>query len=136
MLHGSIALSLAPAFVLSLALSGLPQISVASENAESAGADAEATVSAETLAQGEELYLKNCRLCHGTKGTSGKPLANNEMLESAEYVAGVILVGPGYMASFADHLSDEEIALITTYVRNAWGHSYGPVSADIVGALR
>ena len=105
----------------------------------SAGADADAAetpVSSSVMEQGEALYLKNCRLCHGSKGTSGKPLAGNEMLEDADYVASVILVGPGYMASFAEHLSDDEIAMIVTYVRNSWGHAHGPMAASDVAELR
>jgi mono/diheme cytochrome c family protein len=93
-------------------------------------------VPAAVMEQGEALYLKNCRLCHGSKGTSGKPLAANEMLENADYVASVILWGPGYMASFADHLTDDEIALIVTYVRNSWGHAYGATAASDVTPLR
>lgn len=123
----------AQAFALSVVLAGLPQYGLATEEGSAA---ADAVIPAETLVEGEALYLKNCRLCHGSKGTSGQPLAGNEMLEDASYVAGVILVGPGYMAAFEDHLSDEEIALIVTYVRNSWGHSYGPVDADVVAQLR
>ena len=93
-------------------------------------------ITADILTAGETLYLKNCRMCHGTKGTSGKRLAGNENLADADYVAGTILIGPGYMTPFAEHLGDEEIALITTYVRNAWGHAYGPVEAAQVAPLR
>lgn len=93
-------------------------------------------VPAEAMEEGAALYKKNCRFCHGTKGTSGKRLAGNEMLADAEYVASVILTGPGYMTPFEEHLSDEEIALITTYVRNAWGHAYGPMQAADVAQLR
>lgn len=121
------------AIALSAALSGLPQSGAAAEEASGAG---HAAIPVDIMEQGKALYLKNCRLCHGSKGTSGKPLKGNEMMEDAEYVASVILVGPGYMAAFEDHLTDEEIALIVTYVRNAWGHSYGPVDAALVAPLR
>ncbi|SMX33124.1 c-type cytochrome [Maliponia aquimaris] len=133
MLPSTTALISASAIALSVALMGLPQGGAAAEDALVA---VDTAVPSEVLAQGEALYLKNCRLCHGTKGKSGKPLAGNDMLEDAEYVASVILVGPGYMAAFEDHLSDDEIALIVTYVRNAWGHAYGPVDASIVAPLR
>lgn len=93
-------------------------------------------VDAAVMEQGEALYRKNCRFCHGTKGTSGKRLAGNEMVADAGYVAHVILVGPGYMTAFAEHLSDQEIAMITTYVRNSWGNSYGPMDSSAVAALR
>jgi mono/diheme cytochrome c family protein len=132
MLSSKTALFSAQAIALSVAMIGLPQDGAAAEDASGTTI----AVDAEILAQGEVLYLKNCRLCHGSKGTSGKPLKGNEMIEDAEYVASVILVGPGYMAAFEDHLTDEEIALIVTYVRNAWGHSYGPVDAALVAPLR
>jgi len=93
-------------------------------------------VSAAVLEEGEALYRRNCRFCHGTKGTSGKRLAGNEMIADAEYVAQVILTGPGYMTAFAEHLSDAEIATITTYVRYSWGHAYGPMESGEVSALR
>ena len=92
--------------------------------------------SAETMEQGNALYLRNCRLCHGTNGTSGKPLRLNENLRDADYVASVILYGPGYMTGFADHLSDAEIALIATYVRNSWGNAFGEMADEEVAALR
>lgn len=132
MLSRKKALFSAHAVALSVAMTGLPQGGAAAE--DSSGTTI--AVDAEIMAQGEALYLKNCRLCHGSKGTSGKPLKGNEMIEDAEYVASVILVGPGYMAAFEDHLTDDEIALIVTYVRNAWGHSYGPVDASLVAPLR
>jgi len=88
------------------------------------------------MEEGEGLYRKHCRFCHGTKGTSGKRLAGNAMVADAGYVAHVILVGPGYMTAFAEHLSDQEIATITTYVRNSWGNAYGPMDSSAVAALR
>lgn len=127
------ALSSMHSIALSVTVSGLPQGGVAEEDAPTGGLVA---ISADVMQQGEALYLKNCRLCHGSKRTSGKPLKGNEMIEDAEYVASVILVGPGYMAAFEDHLTAEEIALIVTYVRNAWGHAFGPVDAAIVAPLR
>lgn len=95
-----------------------------------------ASVTAAQMEAGEALYRKHCRFCHGTKGTSGKRLSGNEKVADAGYVAHVILVGPGYMTPFAEHLSDEEIATIATYVRNSWGNSYGPVESGEVSALR
>jgi mono/diheme cytochrome c family protein len=40
------------------------------------------------------------------------------------------------MTEFGPHLSDEEIALIVTYVRNEMGNSYGPMDATEVKQLR
>ena len=82
-------------------------------------------VPADTLGQGEKLYLKHCRVCHGTKGTAGRPLKGNAKLEDQAFVATAILIGPGYMSPFDGKIPDEEIALITTYVRNSWGNDFG-----------
>lgn len=94
------------------------------------------SISESVIAEGKALYLKNCKLCHGSKGTSGKRLSQNAKVADAEYVARTIITGPGYMTEFGPHLSDEEIALIVTYVRNEMGNSYGPMNATEVKQLR
>jgi mono/diheme cytochrome c family protein len=63
-------------------------------------------------------------------------LKGNEKMRDGAFVAHAILVGPGYMTPFADALTDEEIAIITTFVRNAWGNDYGPMTAEEVAQLR
>ncbi len=93
-------------------------------------------VSEEAMKAGETLFLTNCRQCHGTKGTAGTPLKGNEKLENADFLITTILTGPGYMTDFADHLDDEQIALIATYVRNRWENAYGPVAPEAVTPLR
>ena len=85
---------------------------------------------------GEALFLVNCRVCHGTKGTAGTPLAHNENLADARHVARTIIIGPGYMTAFGDHLDDEQIAAVATYVRSSWGNSFGAVDANEVAAAR
>lgn len=88
------------------------------------------------MKEGETLFLRNCRQCHGTRGTAGVPLKQNENIADASYVASVILVGPGYMAGFADALNDDQIAAISTYVRNSWGNAYGAVTPQDVADMR
>lgn len=88
------------------------------------------------MASGEELFLVNCRQCHGTKGTAGQPLAENASLEDGAFVAHTIVMGRGYMTAFGEHLSDDEIAAIATFVRNSWGNAFGPVDAAIVADAR
>lgn len=104
--------------------------------AEQAPVSGEAGVSEETLQKGQELFVVNCRQCHGTKGTAGAPLKGNDNLEDPDFVVTTILTGPGYMTGFADHLDDEQIALLATFVRNSWGNGYGPVSPEAVAGLR
>jgi len=82
---------------------------------------------------GGKLYLKNCRTCHGTKGTAGVPLAKNAKVQADYgYLVWAILTGPGYMPEFGPALSDEQIARISTYILNSWGNDYGLVTPEEV----
>lgn len=85
---------------------------------------------------GQDLYLVNCRLCHGTNGTAGMPLAGNASLEDGAYVARTIIEGRGYMTPFGEHLTDEEIAAVATFVRTEWGNDFGAVDAAVVASAR
>jgi len=93
-------------------------------------------------AGGAALYASNCASCHGAEGQGMgavfPALAGNEALADGKYVVDVILHGkPGTsMPAFASSLSDDEIAELASYIRNAWGNSYGDVSAAEVAALR
>ena len=92
---------------------------------------------AEAIAAGQKEYMKNCRTCHGSKGTAGVPLAKNpKVVGNPGYLIWAVLTGPGYMPEFAPALSNEQIALIATYVGNSWGDSSGLVSPDDVQASR
>jgi mono/diheme cytochrome c family protein len=86
---------------------------------------------------GRGLYLKNCRTCHGTKGSAGVPLAGNPKVSGDPgYLIWAILTGPGYMPEFGPVLSDADIAGISTFIMNSWGNDYGPVTAEDVNGLR
>ena len=109
------------------------------QNATATTADAAAAdpALAEAIAAGQKEYMKNCRTCHGSKGTAGVPLANNpKVVGNPGYLIWAVLTGPGYMPEFAPALSNEQIALIATYVGNSWGDSSGLVSPDDVQASR
>ena len=43
---------------------------------------------------------------------------------------------PLTMPSFAWKLTDQEIADVSTFIRNSWGNRAAPVSADAVKSLR
>jgi mono/diheme cytochrome c family protein len=48
----------------------------------------------EVIAAGEQEYLMNCRTCHGSRGTAGVPLANNEkVMYDYGYLAWAITPG-------------------------------------------
>lgn len=93
-------------------------------------------VTPELMADGEKLFLKNCRQCHGSRGKAGVPLAGNENIADPAYIASMIINGRGYMPGFGEHLSDEQIAAIGTFARNSWGNAYGPVTPGDVKDMR
>lgn len=96
-------------------------------------------------AAGEGVYREHCSDCHGSEGR-GKPyvypaLAGNPLVTSVSATNAIrtVLVG-GYAPSTAGNprpygmppyehmLSDEQIAAVLTYVRNAWGNQAPAVS--------
>ena len=82
------------------------------------------------LATGKTLYRRNCSVCHGRDGQGDIQLGARALYNSAT------VTGPGSaliqrilkgkkgtaMPAFADALSDQQVAEIATYVRNAWGN--------------
>jgi cytochrome c oxidase subunit 2 len=100
---------------------------------------------AELMARGEKAYNVSCAVCHKPDG-SGQPPAF-PALKGSKIVTGPIkthieqvLNGkPGTaMQAFGPQLSDEDIAAIVTYQRNAWGNNTGDViqPADIKAARK
>lgn len=88
-----------------------------------------------SLQQGEELYGTHCAVCHEASGAGAPPtfpaLRQNATLEDLEQIVGNIHQGKGAMPPFPD-LTAEEIAALATFIRNSWGNSFGPVSAEDV----
>lgn len=99
------------------------------------------------LAQGGKLYEKYCEDCHqsSSKGIPGiyPPLAGNRsvtMVSSLNTILSVMNEGfspttignprPYGMPPFQQILYDEEIALVVSYIRNAWGN-YGSLVTEI-----
>ncbi|MFI4959004.1 MAG: c-type cytochrome [Lysobacterales bacterium] len=108
---------------------------------------------ADTMKSGAALYTDNCEGCHLRAGTGEAgafpPLKGSSAIQAAEpdTLIAVILQGARTpatrgdltglaMPSFADRLSDAEVARLTTYIRNAWGNRGGGVAADNVQDLR
>ncbi len=100
-----------------------------------AGPD-EATVAA-MMEEGEELFGRNCAVCHGDEGEGGEgpALAGNERVASVSASVGQVLFGGAYMPAF-DRFSNDQVAAVATYIRNSWGNDFGPVTADRVEAMR
>ena len=94
----------------------------------------------ELMAQGEKVSA-TCVACHGAEGKgipgvfpaiAGSPVATTGSVEDH---INIVMFGKAgtAMAAFAPQLSDEEIAAVITYQRNAYGNDTGDVvlPADI-----
>lgn len=112
----------------------------------------------DTVAAGEEVYRQRCALCHQANGR-GLPGVFPPLVEGAQFDAapsitrpleergfyknGKIMLGPidtniqivmngipgTRMFGFGQELSNEEIAAVVTYMRNAWGNDTGDLVA-------
>jgi mono/diheme cytochrome c family protein len=91
------------------------------------------------MREGDASYRRNCASCHGAQGQGGfgPLLINNAVVRSPGGLVAQILVGmeDRGMPPFA-LLSDQEIAAISTFVRNSWGNDFGPVTPAFVANAR
>lgn len=91
--------------------------------------------SAYASANGEELYLENCAICHGNQGKGGMgiPLAISSFLDSAsnDYLKKTIRLGrpERIMPSFY-WMSDTQIEAIIQYI-SSWRESAAPVWSNM-----
>lgn len=106
----------------------------------------------EVLATGETTYKAYCLACHMENGMGvpgmNPPLAKTKYVNGEkERLIGIVLnglteplevLGETYTNIMAphNHLSDEEIAGVLTYVRNNFGNQSGPVTAEEVATVR
>jgi mono/diheme cytochrome c family protein len=101
-----------------------------------AGAAAQAVDQATLAREGQPLFARNCAVCHGAngEGLAGPRLVGRDFLKSS--VAVVVQILEGYeargMPPFKAQFNDRQVAAIGTYVRNAWGNSFGIVLPDEV----
>lgn len=83
------------------------------------------------IEQGKVVYGDYCAACHGDNGEGGggPTLAKNGFVKGRAAVINQILFGATDhgMPPFAPELTDEEIAQVATYIRNAWGNESGLV---------
>ena len=104
-------------------------------------------------ALGARLYDVHCKDCHGENGQGVArayvPLAGNPavLLDPPANLVQVVLGGafapstdgnprPFDMPPFATELSDEDIAAVLSYIRNAWGNRAATVRALDVSRYR
>jgi mono/diheme cytochrome c family protein len=102
---------------------------------------------------GPRLYLDNCAACHFSNGRGADevfPELDGSSLVTAKSPTGLIsmILQGGELPStaarperlrmpgFADRLSDDEVATLATFLRQAWSNNTDPVIAADVSGLR
>ncbi|WP_213772775.1 c-type cytochrome [Bradyrhizobium sp. dw_78] len=105
------------------------------------------------MADGEKIYKGACIACHEADGSGAPriypPLPGNANLQSADpsSTLRIILDGAetvttprapntGSMPAYGGKLSDQEVADIATYIRNAWGNAAPAVTSGEVAKAR
>ncbi len=104
------------------------------------------------IAEGEKVYTAQCVACHqatglGMTGTfpplAGDPLANGGPVEEhigtvLNGLQGKVIGGVAYAGAMAPfrQLTDNQIAAVVTYERNAWGNNGGVVEPSQVASAR
>jgi mono/diheme cytochrome c family protein len=105
------------------------------------------------MRRGADIYSDACASCHLENGVGQPryfpPLGPNAMLQQADPIGleHLILAGarigtsstrpsPMTMPSFAWELTDQEIADVSTFIRNSWGNQAAAVSATDVRSAR
>jgi mono/diheme cytochrome c family protein len=105
------------------------------------------------MRRGAEIYSDACASCHLENGVGQPryfpPLGPNAMLQQADPIGleHLILAGgrigtspsrpsPMTMPSFAWKLNDQEVADVSTFIRNSWGNQAAALSASDVRAAR
>ena len=105
---------------------------------------------AEDMQAGMTVYVQHCAICHGENGRARDypSLAGNTLVQAtkATTVLRVILDGSQSIAAGPDPvgdsmpafhgLSDNEVANVATFIRNAWGNAAAPVEASTVARIR
>ncbi|XXY48499.1 cytochrome c [Sorangium sp. So ce269] len=112
-----------------------------------------AGVTADDLAQGGKIYYRSCTGCHQARG-EGKPgrypplVGSSWVLDDPETPIRLMLLGAAgpmevngvvyndVMPNLGVTLTDEEIALVLTYVRSSWGNSAPAITEHEVAKVR
>lgn len=83
------------------------------------------------IEEGETVYRNYCAACHGANGEGGggPALADSSFVGSRSATVYQILFGAmdHGMPAFANILSDQEIAAVSTFIRNVWDNDYSIV---------
>jgi mono/diheme cytochrome c family protein len=109
------------------------------------------TPNAQAMSAGQTLFVSRCSVCHALNGAGNvnyPSLSRNTLIvaRNPDTVLRVILQGSqsiktprgrfGFSMPAFPVLSSRELADVTTYIRNSWGNTAGPVTAKQVKAFR
>jgi cytochrome c6 len=113
----------------------------ATEEAAVGTPDPEAPEAQALIQQGEQIYAEHCAACHqpGGQGIPGTFPALDEnpfVTGEPEPVAEIVVHGRGGMPGFGDRLSDQDIAAVVSYIRQAWGNEAEAVAPQVVVGVR
>jgi mono/diheme cytochrome c family protein len=112
-----------------------------------------ARVDAKLIQAGQAIYIDNCSACHRSNGEGlpgmFPPLKGDATVQDREPTTVIRLILDGAHAAVTDarptplsmpafdwKLTNDQIAAVTSYVRNSWGNSAPTVSASEVQSLR
>jgi mono/diheme cytochrome c family protein len=154
-LHSTQYMSTADLRAMAVFLKTLPHTDTLATNLPNAarGPRAAAQAASSSAKAGAQLYENHCAQCHGDKGQgvagAYPALAGNRAISmpATTNLVQIVLNGgyapatagnprPYGMPPFMLVLSDSEIANLLTYLRSAWGHQAGEVSALDVNRAR
>jgi cytochrome c oxidase subunit 2 len=90
------------------------------------------------MVKGEEVYNRSCAGCHAVNGEGIPgvfPALKNSVIALGPVVEHLRVVVDGIpgsaMQSFADQLSEVDIAAVIHYERNAWGNDVGDITQPV-----
>lgn len=131
-------------------LGGAPRTAKTSAGPGGAAQTAELT----PAERGKKIFSANCATCHQANGlgVAGQypPLAGSEIVSGGSRRPVMIVLkgltgpltvkgqhfGSAVMQPWEKTLTDQRIADVLTYVRQEWGNTAGPISAEGVAAMR
>jgi len=131
-------------------LGGAPRVATKA----GAGTGTEQAAELTPAEKGKKIFSANCATCHQANGlgVAGQypPLAGSEIVNGGSRRPVMIVLkglqgpltvkgqhyGSAVMQPWEKTLNDQKIADVLTYVRQEWGNTGGPISAEGVAALR
>ncbi|EHH67024.1 cytochrome c [Gluconobacter morbifer] len=152
-MHGTQHLTDADLTAIAKYLLSLPPTRQGEDKWQNDPATANALHRADLSQRGAKVYVDRCAACHRTDGKGYPsvfpPLAGNPVVMGEDPASLVHIVQRGAalpgmeaapsgftMPSFGKKLSDEDIADVVTFIRQAWGNKAPAVSADDVRKLK